>query len=84
MENETRTCESSGSKSNILGPDNLEAATIGKGHLQELRMGIDEEIGYANMILANRDLKFGREIALVKTKLQEAKHWLNDALEIAE
>ena len=49
--------------------------------LHEFRKEIDANIKRAEAMLADQP-KYGREMALVRTKLQEAKMWAGKCLEV--
>jgi hypothetical protein len=50
--------------------------------LHELRKSIDALIQWSGELKNNRESGYGREIALVYTKLQEAKMWTGKCLEM--
>lgn len=52
-----------------------------EGILHNFRKDIDANIVFSERVLATKP-SFGREMALVRTKLQEAKMWAGKCLEV--
>jgi len=55
---------------------------VNETDIHEFRKQIDVLIGATQYMIDSKPKKGGCEVALVKTKLQEAKHWLGEALEV--
>ena len=54
-----------------------------ENYLHEFRTKIDENIKFAEAVLSNNvPPRFVREMALVRTRLQEAKMWAGKCLEV--
>lgn len=54
-----------------------------ENYLHEFRSKIDEDIKFAEEVLSKKETpRFIREMAIVRTKLQEAKMWAGKCLEV--
>ena len=63
-----------------MGPTQREF-TPQESELHQFRQEIDANIKKANGLKNNRESGYGREMALIFTKLQEAKMWAGKCLE---
>lgn len=61
--------------------DEAKEADTPKEMLHEMRKSIDALIQWSGLKKAEDDISYGREMALVHTKLQEAKMWAGKCLE---
>jgi hypothetical protein len=69
----------------VMSEENLEQskqADNPQEALHSMRKSIDAIIQWADELRQNRESGYGREMALVHTKLQEAKMWAGKCLEM--